>query len=100
RPEPMNRFLSLAIPEALVVPGGNAAIQQTLRHVRDALTIERRGATYLIAITAHAPDPVRAALLANAIAGRHIETRAGFTAAPAHIVSSASAPGSPGIPDM
>lgn len=100
RPELMNRILSLVIPEALVVPEGDAAIRQTLRHVRDAIAIERRGPTYLIAITARASDPVKAARLANTIAARHIETRAGFTAAPAHIVSSASPPGYPGITDM
>lgn len=100
RPQLVNRILSLVIPEALVVPEGNAAVQQTLRHIRNAITIERRGATYLIAITVRTSDPKKAALLANAIANRHIGTRAGFTAAPAHIVSSASPPGYPGIPDM
>ncbi len=62
-------FLRIAEPQ---LPTGEAALQDVLGKVRDAVSAQRRGLTYLIAVQARAYDPARAATLANAVANAYI----------------------------
>jgi succinoglycan biosynthesis transport protein ExoP len=62
-------FLRIAEPQ---LPTGEAALQDVLGKVRDAVSAQRRGLTYLIAVQARAFDPARAATLANAVADAYI----------------------------
>lgn len=62
-------FFHLAQPS---LPTGDAALKQVVRKLSDALTVQRRGLTYLIAIQAHADKPQTAARIANAVAEAYI----------------------------
>lgn len=62
-------FLRIAEPQ---LPTGAAALQDVLKKVRDAVSAQRRGLTYLIAVQARSLDPTRAASLANAVAEAYI----------------------------
>lgn len=63
-------FLRLAAP---TLPTGEAALNQTLSKLSGAISAQRRGLTYLIALQARSEDPAKAALLANATARVYIE---------------------------
>lgn len=52
---------------------GEALISRTLRRFESSLSVRRRGATYLIAISVDSENPVRAAELANTTARIYIE---------------------------
>jgi capsular exopolysaccharide synthesis family protein len=54
-------------------PGEADTLNATLDRLRDAVSVQRRGATYLIAVQARAEEPETAARLANAIAEAYIE---------------------------
>lgn len=63
-------FLRLATP---TLPTGEEALNQTLGALYGAISAQRRGLTYLIALQARSEDPVKAAMLANATARVYIE---------------------------
>ncbi len=63
-------FLRLAAP---TLPTGDAALNQTLSKLAGAISAQRRGLTYLIALQARSEDPAKAAALANATARVYIE---------------------------
>ena len=63
-------FLRLADPK---LPTGDEAYNFIINGVRDAVTVQRRGLTFLIAVNARSARPEFAATLANAIARKYIE---------------------------
>nr|WP_295884923.1 Wzz/FepE/Etk N-terminal domain-containing protein [uncultured Devosia sp.] len=63
-------FLRLADPAP---PTATEALNQALNNLRNAVSVQRRGLTYLIAVSARSQDPERAARLANAISQAYIE---------------------------
>lgn len=63
-------FFGLGSPE---LPTGEQAYQYLIGDLRDAVTVQRRGLTYLIAISARSERPAFAAELANAIARTYIQ---------------------------
>jgi uncharacterized protein involved in exopolysaccharide biosynthesis len=62
-------FLRLGPP----APDGREVQGEVLNTLRAAVSAERRGLTYLIAVEARSSDPAQAAQLANAVAGAYIE---------------------------
>ena len=55
-------FLRIAEP---TLPTGEAALQDVISRLRDALTVQRRGLTYLISVQVRSFDPRRAAVIAK-----------------------------------
>lgn len=62
-------FLRLGEPE---LPTSEQALNQALTGLRSAISVQRRGLTYLISIQARSGNPEQAALLANAVADVYI----------------------------
>jgi capsular exopolysaccharide synthesis family protein len=62
-------FLRIAEPQ---LPGGQDALGQALTQFRKAVTVQRRGLTYLISIQVRSESPETAAHLANVIAQVYI----------------------------
>lgn len=62
-------FLRIASPE---LPSGEAGLRNVLEKLRSAVSIERRGLTYLISARVKSEEPNRSAQLANAIADAYI----------------------------
>lgn len=62
-------FFGRPLPE---LPTGEEALNQTLGKLRNAVTVQRRGLTYLISISVRSRSPETAAELANAVAGAYI----------------------------
>ncbi len=62
---------AVGIAHAAEAPGP-ALLAGTLARLRDAVTVRRRGLTYLISVSARSEDPDRAAELANAMADSYI----------------------------
>ena len=54
-------------------PTSNDLLNSALNNLRSAVSVQRRGLTYLIAVSARAADPERAATLANAVAQAYID---------------------------
>lgn len=63
-------FLRLGEPE---LPTSEQALNQALTALRSAISVQRRGLTYLISIQARSGDPQQAAVLANAVADVYIQ---------------------------
>jgi len=63
-------FLRMAEPQ---VATGEQAVNQTLTKLRNAISVQRRAATYLIALQVHSESPTKAAELANALADAYIK---------------------------
>lgn len=63
-------FLHLAEPELTT---GEQALNKALSRLRNAVTVQRRGLTYLISIQVRSEDKKQAAQLANAVAKAYIE---------------------------
>lgn len=63
-------FFGVPLPE---LPSGEEALNQTLAKLRNAVTVQRRGLTYLISLQVRAEQADRAASLANALAEVYIE---------------------------
>ncbi|MDB5622810.1 MAG: hypothetical protein JWR39_1373, partial [Devosia sp.] len=63
-------FLRLGEP---TLPTGDEALAEVLNKLRAAVSAQRRGLTYLIAVQARSGDPAQAARLANAVATAYIE---------------------------
>lgn len=55
------------------LPQGDAAVQSVLNRVKSAVSVQRRGLTYLISVQARSEDPQKAAQLANALAEAYIQ---------------------------
>ena len=55
------------------LPQGDAAVQSVLNRVKNAVSVQRRGLTYLISVQARSEDPQKAAQLANALAEAYIQ---------------------------
>ncbi|MCD7059668.1 GumC family protein [Pelagibacterium xiamenense] len=62
-------FLRIASPE---LPTGEAALRNVLNKLRNAVSVQRRGLTYLISVEVESEVPSRSAELANAIADAYI----------------------------
>lgn len=62
-------FLRLADP---ALPSGEDALNQSLNRLRGAVSVQRRGLTYLISVQVHSENRGKAADLANAIAQAYI----------------------------
>ena len=62
-------LLRLAQP---ALPTGIDALNETLSNLRGAISVQRRGLTYLISISARSESPEKAANLANAVANAYI----------------------------
>ena len=54
-------------------PTAAEALHQVLNNLRNAVSIQRRGLTYLISVQGRSPDSGQAARIANAVAGAYIE---------------------------
>lgn len=54
------------------LPTGEQALGDVLTRLKSAVSVQRRGMTYLIAVTVRSEDPQKAATLANAIASTYI----------------------------
>jgi succinoglycan biosynthesis transport protein ExoP len=67
--ERLMTFLRLAEPKPRT---GAETLSQIITQLRGAISIQRRGNTYLIAVQANSPDPDQSARLANALAGVYI----------------------------
>ena len=63
-------FFRIAEPE---LPTGDEALSAVLGSLRDAITVQRRGITFLIAISARSGRPEFSARLANSIARTYIQ---------------------------
>lgn len=63
-------FLRIAQP---TLPTGDEALQSVVGKLRDAITAQRRGLTYLISIQAKSLSPQNAARIANAVAELYIK---------------------------
>lgn len=57
------------------LPQGEAALRSVLNRLKGAISVQRRGLTYLIAVEADSVDPQKAAQLATAVAESYIETQ-------------------------
>lgn len=55
------------------LPQGDAAVQSVLNRLKNAVSVQRRGLTYLISVQARSEDPQKAAQLANALAEAYIQ---------------------------
>ncbi|WP_029074304.1 Wzz/FepE/Etk N-terminal domain-containing protein [Kaistia adipata] len=55
--------------------GKTEAEQATLKRLEQAITVARRGATHVIAVTARSADPAKAAEIANATAAAYIDAQ-------------------------
>ena len=62
-------FLRLTEP---TLPTGEQALNQSLSKLRSAVSVQRRGATYLISLQVRSASPAKAADLANAVAAAYI----------------------------
>lgn len=62
-------FFGRPLPE---LPTGEEALNQTIGKLRSAVTVQRRGLTYLISISVRSRSPQTAAELANAVAEAYI----------------------------
>jgi succinoglycan biosynthesis transport protein ExoP len=65
-------LLRLATPQ---LPTGQDALNDTLAQLRSAVTIQRRGTTYLMSVQARSTDPNKAAQIANAITAAYINAQ-------------------------
>lgn len=72
KPTPVDQLLSIFLPGEGPQLTGAQALNQTLSALRNAVSVQRRGQTYLIAVQAWAETADRAAELANALAQAYI----------------------------
>jgi succinoglycan biosynthesis transport protein ExoP len=63
-------FIGVPLPQ---LPSGDEALNQSLSKLRDAVTVQRRGLTYLISLQVRSSQAQKAANLANALAEIYIE---------------------------
>lgn len=65
-------FLRIAEPK---LPTGDEALQSVMAKLRESITVQRRGLTFMLAIQARSPDPATAARIANAVAAAYIKVQ-------------------------
>jgi capsular exopolysaccharide synthesis family protein len=65
-------FLRITQPSP---PSGDDALQRVMERLRQAISVQRRGLTYLIAIDVESRDPQRAADIANSVAETYIHAQ-------------------------
>ncbi len=63
-------FVGLPQPE---LPTGEEALQTVMSNLRDAVTVQRRGLTYLLAIRARSGDPEMSSRIANTLTQAYIQ---------------------------
>jgi len=68
-----DRFLAFFGLGDAELPAGDAAVRGVLGNLRNALTVQRQGGTYLLSVTVRSESPQRAADLANAVARAYIQ---------------------------
>jgi polysaccharide biosynthesis transport protein len=71
-------FLRVASPS---LPTGAEALGQTLTQLRNAVSVQRRGLTYLISVQVRSEEPEKAARLANVITEAYISDQLDFKVA-------------------
>ncbi|MDB5539304.1 MAG: hypothetical protein JWQ89_1031 [Devosia sp.] len=80
-------FFRIAEPR---LPTGDEALAAVIRNLRDSVTVQRRGLTFLIAVTARSGRPAFAARIANAMArtyiGQQLDAKVASTLASAGII--------------
>lgn len=64
-------FAFLRLPET-AAPTGDGLLSKIIRNLRDAISVNRNGLTYLISVGVQSEDPVKAARLANALTDTYI----------------------------
>lgn len=73
------------------MPSGRDALRQVIGHLRDSVVVQRRGFTFLIAVSARSQRPDFAAEIANAVSRNYIEqqlrTKVASTLASAVIIA-------------
>lgn len=57
------------------LPSGDAALRSVLDRLEDAVSVQRQGLTYLIAVGVRSTDPQKAADLANAVARSYLDAQ-------------------------
>lgn len=57
------------------LPTGDEALQSVMAKLRESVSVQRRGLTFMLAIQARSPDPVTAARIANAVAAAYIKVQ-------------------------
>jgi len=65
-------FFRIAEPK---LPTGDEALQSVMAKLRESVTVQRRGLTFMLAIQARSPDPATAARIANAVAAAYIKVQ-------------------------
>lgn len=65
-------FFRIAEPK---LPTGDEALQSVMAKLRESITVQRRGLTFMLAIQARSPDPATAARIANAVAAAYIKVQ-------------------------
>lgn len=70
-----DQVLSFFRIEDAVLPTGTDALQSVLSKLRNAVSIERKGLTYLISVSATSESPAFAATLANSITEAYIDAQ-------------------------
>lgn len=65
-------FFRIAEPK---LPTGDEALQSVMAKLRESITVQRRGLTFMLAIQARSPDPTTAARIANAVAAAYIKVQ-------------------------
>jgi len=74
-PQPglVDRILSLLRLKEFVPPTGAALDNQTFSKLKDAVSVQRRGLTFLIAVQVQSQSPAEAAALANAVSDTYVD---------------------------
>ncbi|OEO28642.1 hypothetical protein VW23_004180 [Devosia insulae DS-56] len=57
------------------LPTGDEALQSVMAKLRESITVQRRGLTFMLAIQARSPNPATAARIANAVAAAYIKVQ-------------------------
>ncbi|KQW81329.1 hypothetical protein ASC89_05790 [Devosia sp. Root413D1] len=57
------------------LPTGDEALQSVMAKLRESVTVQRRGLTFMLAIQARSPNPATAARIANAVAAAYIKVQ-------------------------
>ena len=65
-------FLRITEP---TLPTGDEALQSVMAKLRESITVQRRGLTFMIVIQARSPDAATAARIANAVAAAYIKVQ-------------------------
>lgn len=73
-----DRLLALLRIAEPKLPTGDAALQKIVTKLRNAVTVQRRGLTYLIAVQARSASPELAAKIVNAITDAYIREQLDF----------------------